>query len=54
MLLVKNSHTLADGLVIFNMLNALDEVANIELFLKLEMENCSLIFKFDIEVGAVL
>ena len=53
MLLVKDGNALADGLVIIDLGDTRDEIANVELLLKFEVKNLSVVEKFDIDVGFV-
>ena len=53
-LLVKHGDALANSLVVFDVLDALDKVADIELFLELEVKDGSIVQKFHIDVRAVL
>ena len=53
-LLVQDSDALADRLVIIDVKNRLDEVADIELFLQLKMKDGSLVQKFYINIRAIL
>ena len=53
-LLVQHGDALADGLVVFDVLDALDKVADVELFLELKVKDGSIVQKFHIDVRAVL
>ena len=53
MLLVKDGNALADGLVVIDLGDTRDEIANVELLLKFEVKNLSVMEKFDIDVGFV-
>ena len=53
-LLVEHGDALADRLVIIDVKNRLDEVADIELFLQLKMKDGSLVQKFYINIRAIL
>ena len=53
-LLVQHGDALADRLVVGDVQNRLDEVADVELFLQLKMENGSLVQKFNINVRTIL
>lgn len=47
-------HALADSLVVVNMLNAVDEIANIKLFLEPKMQPLSLVLELDIDIDLTL
>lgn len=53
-LLVKHGDALADRLVVVNVQNRLDEVADVELFLQLKMEDGSRVQKFHVDIRTIL
>ena len=53
-LLVQHGDALADRLVVGDVQNRLDEVADVELFLQLKMKDGSLVQKFHIDVRTIL
>ena len=53
-LLVQHGDALADRLIVVDVLDALDEVADVELFLQLKMKDGSLVQKFHIDVRTIL
>ena len=54
MLLVKHGDALADRLVVVDVQNRLDEVADVELFLQLKMEDGSRVQKFHVDIRTIL
>lgn len=53
-LLVEHSDTLADRLVIIHVLHTLNEVSNVQLLVKFEVQHSRIIFKLDVDIGLVL